>query len=50
MAHWDADKLVIESSREFQVPSSAAEVWTLSADGKTLTVATHVTCPTASSM
>src|SRR4029078_335342 len=46
MAHWDADKLVIESSRDFQgTQLKQREVWTLSADGKTLTVATHVTLP-----
>ena len=45
-AHWDADKLVIESSREFQgTQLKQREVWTLSADGKTLTVATHVILP-----
>src|SRR5579863_8979747 len=45
-AHWDGDKLVIESSREFQgTQLKQREVWTLSADGKTLTVAAHVTLP-----
>jgi hypothetical protein len=45
-AHWDGDKLVIESSRAFQgAQLKQREVWTLSADGKTLTVTTHVTLP-----
>lgn len=45
-AHWDGDKLVIESSRAYQgTQLKQREVWTLSADGKTLTVATHVSLP-----
>jgi hypothetical protein len=45
-AHWDNDKLVIETSREYQgTKLSQREEWTLSADGKTLTIATHVKLP-----
>jgi hypothetical protein len=45
-AHWDAGKLVIESMREYQgAQLKQREVWTLSADGKTLTIATHVNLP-----
>lgn len=45
-AHWDHDKLVIETSRDFQgTKLTSREEWTLSADGKTLTVATHLKLP-----
>ena len=45
-AHWESDKLVIESSRDFQgTKLTQHEEWTLSADGKTLTIATHVKLP-----
>ena len=45
-AHWEGDKLVIESSREYQgTKLTQHEEWTLSADGKTLTIATHVKLP-----
>ena len=45
-AHWEGDKLVIESSRDYQgTKLTQHEEWTLSADGKTLTIATHVKLP-----
>jgi hypothetical protein len=45
-AHWEANKLVIDSSRDYQQTKLAQrEEWTLSADGKTLTIATHVKLP-----
>lgn len=45
-AHWDGEKLVIESSREYQgTKLSQREEWTLSPDGKTLTIATHLKLP-----
>jgi len=45
-AHWENDKLVIESSRDFQgTKLTQHDEWTLSADGKTLTIATHVKLP-----
>lgn len=45
-AHWESDKLVIESSRDYQgTKLTQHEEWTLSADGKTLTIATHVKLP-----
>ena len=45
-AHWDSDKLVIETSRDYQgTKLTQREEWTLSADGKTLTIATHVKLP-----
>ena len=45
-ARWDGDTLIIESSRKVQdVELSQRDQWTLSADGKTLTVATHVKLP-----
>jgi hypothetical protein len=45
-AHWDGDKLVIESSRDYQgTKLTQREEWTLSPDGKTLTIATHVKLP-----
>ena len=45
-AHWEDDKLVIETSRDYQGSRlTQREEWTLSANGKTLTIATHVTLP-----
>jgi len=45
-AQWDNDKLVIETSRDYQgTKLTQREEWTLSADGKTLTIATHVKLP-----
>ena len=45
-AHWETDKLVIETSRDYQgTKLTQREEWTLSADGKTLTIATHVKLP-----
>jgi hypothetical protein len=45
-AHWESDKLVIESSRDYQgTKLTQREEWSLSADGKTLTIATHVKLP-----
>ena len=45
-AQWIGDKLMIESSREIQGATlTQKDIWTLSADGKTLTVDSHVTLP-----
>jgi hypothetical protein len=46
VAQWIGDKLMIESSREFQGATlKQKEIWTLSVDGKTLTVDSHVSIP-----
>jgi len=46
IAQWIGDKLMIESSREFQgVTLKQKDIWTLSSDGKTLTIDTHVSIP-----
>jgi hypothetical protein len=46
VAQWIGDKLMIESSREFQgVTLKQKDIWTLSADGKTLTIDSHVSIP-----
>ena len=45
-AQWIGDKLMIESERVFQGATlKQKEIWSLSADGKTLTVDAHVTIP-----
>jgi hypothetical protein len=45
-AKWDGDKLVVDSVRDFQgTELKSHDVWTLSADGKTLTVNSHATVP-----
>jgi hypothetical protein len=45
-AQWIGDKLMIESSREVQgAVLKQKEIWTLSADGKTLTIDAHVSLP-----
>jgi hypothetical protein len=45
-AHWDGNTLVIETSRDYQKTKlTQRDEWTLSADGKTLTIATHVKLP-----
>lgn len=45
-AQWIGDKLVVESSREIQgAKLSQKEIWTVSLDGKTLTVDAHVSLP-----
>lgn len=45
-AQWIGDKLMIESSREVQgVTLTQKDIWTLSPDGKTLTVDSHVALP-----
>ena len=45
-AHWEGDRLVIESSRAVQGgQAKQKESWTLSGGGKTLTISTHVTVP-----
>ncbi len=45
-AHWENNKLVIETSREYQKSTlTQREEWSLSADGKTLTIDTHVKLP-----
>jgi hypothetical protein len=46
LAHWEGDKLVIETSRDYQgTKLTQREEWTLSGDGKTLTINTHVKLP-----
>ena len=45
-AQWIGDKLMIETSRDVQGTTLLQkDIWTLSADGKTLTVDSHVTLP-----
>ncbi len=45
-AQWIGDKLMIDSSREIQGTTlTQKDIWTLSADGKTLTIDSHVTLP-----
>ena len=45
-AKWDGDKLVIDSVRNFQgTEVKLHDVWTLSADGKTLTVNSQLSVP-----
>ena len=45
-AKWTGDSLVIESSQQVQgAELKSREVWTLSSDGKTLTIATHLVLP-----
>lgn len=45
-ARWDGDTLIIESFRVAQGTKLAQrDIWTLSQDGKTLTVQSHITLP-----
>lgn len=45
-AHWEGDALIIESSQQNGPQElKSREVWTLSADGRTLTIQTHLTLP-----
>jgi hypothetical protein len=45
-AQWIGDKLMIESSREVQGATlTQKDIWTLSPDGRVLTVDSHVTLP-----
>jgi hypothetical protein len=45
-AKWDGNKLVVDSSRDIQGSElKQHDVWSLSPDGKTLTVATHLSVP-----
>ena len=49
-AQWIADKLMVTSGREIQTGGQAitlkqTEIWSLSADGKTLTIDAHVSLP-----
>jgi hypothetical protein len=45
-AQWVGDKLMIESSREIQGTAlKQKEIWTLSGDGKSLTIDAHVSLP-----
>jgi hypothetical protein len=46
VARWDGETLIIESAREVQgAKLTQRDAWTLSADGKTLTVTTQVKLP-----
>lgn len=45
-AKWDGDKLVVDSVRDMQgAELKSHDVWALSADGKTMTVNSHLTAP-----
>jgi len=45
-AKWDGDKLVVDSVRDFQgADLKFHEVWSISADGKVLTINNHATVP-----
>jgi len=45
-AHWQGDKLIIETSRDYQKTKLVQrDEWSLSVDKKTLTVVTHVKLP-----
>jgi hypothetical protein len=45
-AQWIGDKLMIDSSREVQGATlKQKDIWTLSPDGKTLTIDSHVSLP-----
>lgn len=45
-AKWDGDKLVVDSVRDFNgTELKNHDIWTLSADGKTMTVNSHLTVP-----
>lgn len=45
-AHWEGDTLIIESSQQNGPQElKSREVWTLSPDGKTLTIQSHLTLP-----
>jgi hypothetical protein len=45
-AKWDGDKLVLDSVRDYQgAELKLHDVWTLSSDGKTMTVNSHVIAP-----
>jgi hypothetical protein len=45
-AFWAGDNLVIQSSQQIQgAELKSREVWVLSADGKTLTITTHLSLP-----
>lgn len=45
-ARWVGDNLVIDSSQQIQnAEIKSIEIWTLSQDGKTLTIATHLSLP-----
>lgn len=45
-AHWEGDKLIIETSRDYQgTKLTQREEWSLSVDRKTLNIATHVKLP-----
>ena len=45
-AFWAGDSLVIQSSQQIQgAELKSREIWVLSADGKTLTITTHLTLP-----
>jgi hypothetical protein len=45
-AKWDGEKLVIDSTRDLQgAEIKFHEVWTLSGDGKMLTITNHLTAP-----
>src|SRR5690242_9266968 len=45
-AHWEGNRLVIETARDYQgAKLTQREEWTLSGDGRTLTIDSHVKLP-----
>ena len=45
-AHWEGNRLIIETSRDYQgTKLTQRDEWSLSVVGKTLTIATHVKLP-----
>jgi hypothetical protein len=45
-AHWEGDTLIVESAQQNgPTEIKSREAWTLSSDGKTLTVLTHLSIP-----
>ena len=45
-ARWIGDNLLVEYTRTFRgIDISSKEIWSMSADGKTLTISSHVSIP-----